>query len=90
MSIDFSSQFLSLFLIHLSISLSVLFYDLFFEGFELMTVGYSQEFQLFPQQFIVIFDLNDIFSNVLDELDVIDLHEPLKDIIEDFLCGDGL
>ena len=55
-----------------------------------MTVGNSEKLQLFSKQFIVVLDFQDIFSHVLDELDVIDLHETLKDVVEYLPSGDGL
>ena len=55
-----------------------------------MAVSNPEKLQLFFEHFIIIFDFHDIFRHILDELDVIDFHEPLEDIIEDFFCGDGL
>ena len=74
-------------MIHLSIGLAVLFHYLFFKGLELMAVGDSEELQLSPEQLVIILNFKDILSNVLDELNVVDFHEALDDIVEDFSCS---
>jgi hypothetical protein len=76
-----------LFLIHLSIGLAVLFHYLFFQGLELMAVGDSEELQLLSEQLVIVLNFKDIFSDVLDELHVVDFHKALDDIVEDFSCG---
>ena len=81
------SKLKHLFLINLLINNPIFFNNLGFNFLKFPTLRNSQILKFLPQHPIVILRLKNTFRDILNKLNVIDLHKPLNDIRNNLLCS---